>query len=69
TPCVCDVRSAELALPLGRLWDCQSSVRSYLRKAEARTVDALWHALVDICGLLEPEVCCNYFTAAGYGFV
>jgi hypothetical protein len=40
-----------------------------LRKAEARTLDALWRAIGDICDLAEPEECRNYFTAAEYRFV
>jgi len=44
-------------------------MKSHLRKAEARTLDALWRAIGDICDLVEPEVCRNYFAAAGYGFV
>jgi transposase len=46
-----------------------SQIKSHLRKAEARTLDALWRAIGDICDLVEPEACRNYFTAAGYGFV
>jgi transposase len=46
-----------------------SQIKSHLRKAEARTLDALWRAIGAICDLLEPETCRNYFTAAGYGFV
>jgi transposase len=46
-----------------------SPIKSHLRKAEARTLDALWRAIGDICDLVEPEACRNYFTAAGYGFV
>jgi len=46
-----------------------SQIKSHLRKAEARTLDALWHAIGDICDLVGPEACRNYFTAAGYGFV
>ena len=46
-----------------------SKIKAHLRKAEARTVEALWRALGDICDLVEPEECRNYFTAAGYGFV
>ena len=46
-----------------------SKIKAHLRKAEARTVEALWRAIGDICDLFEPEVCRNYFTAAGYGFV
>ena len=43
-----------------------SQIKAHLRKAEARTVEALWRAIGDICDLVEPEVCRNYFTAAGY---
>jgi transposase len=46
-----------------------SQIKSHLRKAEARTLDALWRAIGNICDLVEPEACRNYFTAAGYGFV
>ncbi|KLK89929.1 hypothetical protein AA309_28630 [Microvirga vignae] len=46
-----------------------SQIKAHLRKAEARTSEALWRAIGDICDLVEPEACRNYFTAAGYGFV
>jgi transposase len=46
-----------------------SKIKAHLRKAEARTVEALWRAIGDICDLVEPHECRNYFTAAGYGFV
>jgi transposase len=46
-----------------------SKIKAHLRKAEARTIEALWRVLGDICDLVEPEECRNYFTAAGYGFV
>jgi transposase len=46
-----------------------SKIKAHLRKAEARTVEALWRAIGDLCDLIEPEECRNYFTAAGYGFV
>ncbi len=46
-----------------------SQIKAHLRTAEARTVEALWHAIGDICDLVEPDACRNYFTAAGYGFV
>jgi hypothetical protein len=38
-------------------------------KPKPGTVEALWRAIGDICDLVEPEACRNYFTAAGYGFV
>jgi transposase len=46
-----------------------AKIKALLRKAEARTLDALWRAIGDICNLFEPGECRNYFTAAGYGFV
>lgn len=46
-----------------------SQIKAHLRRAEARTIEALWRAIGDICDLVEPEACRNYFTAAGYGFV
>jgi transposase len=46
-----------------------SKIKAHLRKAEARTFDALWRAIGDICDRIEAEECRNYFTNAGYGFV
>jgi len=46
-----------------------AKIKAHLRKAEARTFDALWRAIGEICDLVEAEECRNYFTAAGYGFV
>ena len=46
-----------------------SQIKAHLRKAEARTVEALWRTIGNICDLVAPEACRNYFTAAGYGFV
>ncbi|PVE20225.1 IS630 family transposase [Microvirga sp. KLBC 81] len=43
-----------------------AKIKAHLRKAEARTFDALWRALGDICGLFEPDECWNYLKAAGY---
>ena len=31
--------------------------KAYLRRAEARTVDVLWHALGDICNQFELQEC------------
>jgi transposase len=47
----------------------KAKIKAHLRKAEARTFDALWRAIADICDLVEAEECRNYCTAAGYGFV
>lgn len=43
-----------------------SKLKAHLRKAAARTFDALWAALGDICALFQPEECWNFFKAAGY---
>ena len=43
-----------------------SKLKAHLRKAEARTFEALWRALGDICDLFEPQECWNYLKAAGY---
>ena len=37
--------------------------------AAARTVEALWRAIGDICDLFEPQECWNYLKAAGYASV
>jgi transposase len=46
-----------------------AKIKAHLRKAEARTFDALWRAIGEICDGIKAEECRNYFTAAGYGFV
>lgn len=43
-----------------------SKLKALLRRAAARTFDALFTALHDICGLFDPDECRNYFKAAGY---
>lgn len=43
-----------------------SKLKAHLRKAAARTFDALFKALSDICDLFQPNECRNYFKAAGY---
>jgi len=46
-----------------------AKIKAHLRKAEARTVEALGRAIGEICDLFEPQECWNYFNAAGYGLV
>jgi transposase len=46
-----------------------AKIKAHLRKAEARTIEALWRAIGDICNLFEPRECWNFLKAAGYGFV
>lgn len=43
-----------------------AKLKAHLRRIGARTFDALWRAIGDICSLYSPEECSNYFKAAGY---
>ena len=43
-----------------------SKLKAHLRKVGARTIDALWRAVGNICDLFSPEECWNYLNAAGY---
>lgn len=43
-----------------------AKLKAHLRKAKARTFDALWRAVGDICGLFRPAECWNFLKAAGY---
>ena len=42
-----------------------SKLKAHLRGAAARTFEALWAALGDICALFDPDECWNFFKAAG----
>ena len=44
-----------------------SKLKALLRKAAARTRDALWTAVATAIDAFTPAECENYFTAAGYG--
>jgi len=43
-----------------------SKLKALIRKAAARTYDALWKAVGTVCSLFTPEECHNFFVAAGY---
>ena len=43
-----------------------SKLKAHLCGAAARTFEALWAALGDICALFDPDECWNFFKAAGY---
>ena len=43
-----------------------AKLKTLLRKAKARTYDALWRAVGDICSLFDPQECWNYLKDAGY---
>ena len=40
--------------------------KAHLRAMKARTIDALWKAIGNICELYSPEECWNYLKEAGY---
>jgi len=43
-----------------------AKLKTLLRKAAKRSVDALWHCIGDLLDRFSPQECKNYFTAAGY---
>jgi hypothetical protein len=44
-----------------------SKLKTLIRKAAARTYQALWRQVGAVCDLFLPQECQNYFKAAGYG--
>ena len=44
-----------------------SKLKTLIRKAAARTYQALWEQVGRVCDLFQPHECKNYFKAAGYG--
>jgi len=43
-----------------------AKLKAHLRRIKARTFDALWKAIGDVCDLYSPEECWNYLKEAGY---
>ena len=43
-----------------------AKLKALLRKAAARTKEALWQTTGDLLGEFSPQECANYFLAAGY---
>jgi transposase len=43
-----------------------AKLKAHLRRIKARTLDALWRAVGDICGLYSPAECWNYLKDTGY---
>lgn len=43
-----------------------SKLKAHLRRIGARTIDALWMAIGDICALFTEDECWNYLKATGY---
>ena len=44
-----------------------SKLKTLIRKAAARTYEALWRQVGAVCDLFLPQECRNHFIAAGYG--
>ena len=44
-----------------------SKLKTLIRKAAARTYQALWNCVGAVCDLFQRQECTNYFKAAGYG--
>jgi transposase len=43
-----------------------SKLKAHLRRIGARTIDALYNAIGDICSLYSDQECWNYFKHSGY---
>ena len=43
-----------------------SKHKALIRKAAARSYEALWQAVGHVCNLFSDEECFNFFAAAGY---
>jgi hypothetical protein len=43
-----------------------SKLKALLKKAAARTLDALWDAIAEALPRLTSQDCANFFSAAGY---
>jgi transposase len=43
-----------------------AKLKAHLRRIGARTIDALWRAIGDICALYSEQECWNYLKDAGY---
>jgi len=43
-----------------------AKLKAHLRRIGARTIEALWKAIGNICDLYSQEECSNYLRAAGY---
>lgn len=56
-PCSPDLNPIEMAF---------AKLKAHLRRIGARTIDALWRAIGDICALYSERECWNYLKDAGY---
>jgi hypothetical protein len=44
----------------------EQKLKAHLRKSAARSFDALFMAIGDVCRLFDPDECWDFFKAAGY---
>ena len=42
-----------------------AKLKAHLRRIGARTLDALWRAIGEVCDLFTPDECWNYLREAG----
>lgn len=59
-----DLNPIEMAFAKPALSEAEG-LKAHLRRRAMRTIDALWRAIGDICGIFQPDECRNYFKAAG----
>jgi transposase len=52
--------------PIEKMW---SKVKNHLRSAEARTPDALMHAVGAALAKVTPKDACHWFASCGYNFI
>jgi hypothetical protein len=53
-------------LPTTKLFACAWLPIRLLRKAAARTIEALFAAIADALGKFSPQECANYLANSGY---
>ena len=51
---------------LNRIEQLFAKLKALLRKAAARSLDALWHAVGELLTRFKPSECANYFRNSGY---
>jgi len=44
----------------------RNTLKTLLRKADERSIAAVWHRIGELLGLFAPEECANYIRHAGY---
>jgi transposase len=64
--CSTTFRTGSYSPDLNPIEKAFSKLKALLRKAAARTKDALWSAVAEVIERFEPSECRSYFTAAEY---